>query len=89
VNGEVHGGRPRPTGAVVPRLKKILARDCRSHLSLGRTSGSEGYKGKKKGEGFINLSSFNFMLKLKDIWLQYVVKGKIKTCCRIFKILTP
>jgi hypothetical protein len=22
VNGEVHGGRPRPTGAVVPRKKK-------------------------------------------------------------------
>jgi hypothetical protein len=22
VNGEVHGGRPRPTGAVVPREKK-------------------------------------------------------------------
>jgi hypothetical protein len=22
VNGEVHGGRPRPTGAVVPRGKK-------------------------------------------------------------------
>jgi hypothetical protein len=24
VNGEVHGGRPRPTGAVVPRKKKII-----------------------------------------------------------------
>jgi hypothetical protein len=23
VNGEVHGGRPRPTGAVVPRKKKL------------------------------------------------------------------
>jgi hypothetical protein len=23
VNGEVHGGRPRPTGAVVPRKKNI------------------------------------------------------------------
>jgi hypothetical protein len=24
VNGEVHGGRPRPTGAVVPRGKKNI-----------------------------------------------------------------
>jgi hypothetical protein len=24
VNGEVHGGRPRPTGAVVPRKKKWI-----------------------------------------------------------------
>jgi hypothetical protein len=23
VNGEVHGGWPRPTGAVVPRKKKV------------------------------------------------------------------
>jgi hypothetical protein len=26
VNGEVHGGRPRPTGAVVPRGKKNYER---------------------------------------------------------------
>jgi hypothetical protein len=26
VNGEVHGGRPRPTGAVVPRKKKSIRR---------------------------------------------------------------
>jgi hypothetical protein len=25
VNGEVYGGRPRPTGAVVPREKKLMA----------------------------------------------------------------
>jgi hypothetical protein len=24
VNGEVHGGRPRPTGAVVPRKKRKM-----------------------------------------------------------------
>jgi hypothetical protein len=27
VNGEVHGGRPRPTGAVVPRKKKKKLHD--------------------------------------------------------------
>jgi hypothetical protein len=27
VNGEVHGGRPRPTGAVVPRKKKDLFKE--------------------------------------------------------------
>jgi hypothetical protein len=28
VNGEVHGSRPRPTGAVVPRKKELLSNSC-------------------------------------------------------------
>jgi hypothetical protein len=31
VNGEVHGGRPRPTGAVVPRKKKSMRRTTNAY----------------------------------------------------------
>jgi hypothetical protein len=31
VNGEVHGGRPRPTGAVVPRGKKYIYIHTHTH----------------------------------------------------------
>jgi hypothetical protein len=33
VNGEVHGGRPRPTGAVVPRGKKTTGRPDSSTIN--------------------------------------------------------
>jgi hypothetical protein len=36
VNGEVHGGRPRPTGAVVPRKKK------KKNLTHGHAVRAEG-----------------------------------------------
>jgi hypothetical protein len=59
-------------------FESVLAKDYISYLRPGRTVGSEGNKGKKKGEGFINLSSFNFTLELKDLGYSVLLNDKLR-----------
>jgi hypothetical protein len=54
VNGEVHGGRPRPTGAVVPRGKKNRFSSLCSLINVVTAATDQTFE------------VLNFVLELKD-----------------------